>query len=172
MTDLLHPEALAGVTVGVWPGDDDALAAAAATCGATVDLSAATVLVADAGAAFRRAGGGLDGLRAGSDGAFACVRDAAMQRWIPGEGEAPAGGRAIVVGPRPSDGEHGSALQASLESTVMTLGTEWARYAITTVAVLPRDGATDEDIASLVLFLCSAAGGYFTGTALRPGPPV
>lgn len=174
MTDLLHPEALAGVAVGVWPGDDHPLAAAAAALGASVDLTAASVVIADAGAAFRAAGGGMDGLRAGSDGAFAVVRDAALARWIPGDApvEAPAGGRAIVVGPRPSDGEHALALQASLQSTVMTLGTEWARHGITAVAVLPREGATDEDVASLVLFLAGGAGGYYTGTALRPGPPV
>lgn len=172
MNDLLHPEALTGVTIGVWPGDEHPFAAAAAGRGATVDLAAASVVVADAGTAFRAAGGGMGGLRAGGDGAFAVARDAALARWIPAEGASTAGGRVIVVGPRPDDGEHATALQASLESTVMTLGTEWARYGITVVAVLPREGATDEDVLSLTLFLASAAGAYYTGTALRPGPPV
>lgn len=172
--DLLHPGALRGVTLGVWPGAAHPIAAAAAALGATVDLATADVVVADAGAAFRAAGGGMDGLRAGGDGAFAAVRDAALRRWIRGEGEAattPAGGRAIVLGPRPEDGEHAVALQATLESTVMTLGTEWARHGITAVAVLPRAGAADDDVVSLCCFLAGPAGGYYTGTALRPGPP-
>lgn len=165
VTELLHPEALAGVTLAAWPEGDDSLTVAA-SCGATVDPAAATVLVADAGRAFRAAGGGMDGLRAGLDGAFAAVRDAALERWI-GAG----GGRAIVVGPAEDDGEHAVALQASLENLVKTLGTEWARHGITATAVLPRAGAREDDVLSLVLFLAGPAGGYYTGTAVRPGRP-
>ena len=61
------------------------------------------------------------------------------------------------------------ALGAALENLARTLSVEWARYGIRTTAVLPGDGASDEELATLVAYLASPAGDYFSGCAFTPG---
>jgi hypothetical protein len=120
------------------------------------------VLVADARDAFTAAGGGYDGLRAAVDGAFAAARDVAAEHWIDREGA----GRLVLVAPAPGAGAHAGATAAGLENLARSLSTEWARHAVTTVAVLPGDATTEATLAGLVAWLASPAAAYLSGTAL------
>ena len=137
-------------------GDEDAVIAAASALGA-VDT-----LVCDAAAPFAAAGGGVEGLGAGLDGAW--TRAVANAVWIPGEG-----GKLVFLGPRPRDGAHARALGAALENTARTLSIEWARHAIRATAVLPGDATTDLHVAQLIAYLASPAGDYFSGCAFTLG---
>jgi NAD(P)-dependent dehydrogenase (short-subunit alcohol dehydrogenase family) len=135
-------------------GDEEAVIAAAGALGAI------GTLVCDAAAPFAAAGGGVEGLGAGLDGAWNATRAVANAVWRPGEG-----GKLVLLGPRPRDGAHAAALGAALENTARTLSIEWARYAIRTTAVLPGDATTDDDVAELIAYLASPAGDYFSGCA-------
>ncbi|MGZ6705965.1 MAG: hypothetical protein ACXVFN_03330 [Solirubrobacteraceae bacterium] len=134
--------------------DEAAVAEAAAAIGAV------TTLVCDAAAPFAAAGGGIDGLRAGMDGAWNATRAVANAVWRAGEG-----GKLVLLGPRPGAGAHARALCAALENTARTLSIEWARYGIRTTAVLPGDATGDGEVAQLVAYLASPAGDYFSGCA-------
>jgi citronellol/citronellal dehydrogenase len=134
--------------------DEDAVIAAAR------GLGPVAMLVCDAAPAFVAAGGGVEGLAAGLEGAWNAARAVANAVWRGGDG-----GKLVLLAPRPRDGAHAGALGAALENTARTLSIEWARYAIRSTAVLPGDGASDEEIASLVAYLASPAGDYFTGCA-------
>jgi NAD(P)-dependent dehydrogenase (short-subunit alcohol dehydrogenase family) len=134
--------------------DEDAVTAAAA------GLGAVGTLVCDATPAFVAAGGGVEGLTAGLEGAWNAARAVANAVWRPGEG-----GKLVLLGPRPRDGAHAAALGAALENTARTLSIEWARYAIRSTAVLPGDVTTDDDVATLIAYLASRAGDYFSGCA-------
>jgi NAD(P)-dependent dehydrogenase (short-subunit alcohol dehydrogenase family) len=134
--------------------DEDAVTAAAA------GLGAVGTLVYDAAPAFVAAGGGVEGLTAGLEGAWNAARAVANAVWRPGEG-----GKLVLLGPRPRDGAHAAALGAALENTARTLSIEWARYAIRSTAVLPGDATTDDDVATLIAYLASPAGDYFSGCA-------
>jgi NAD(P)-dependent dehydrogenase (short-subunit alcohol dehydrogenase family) len=138
--------------------DESAVAVAAAAIG-RVDT-----LVCDAATPFASAGGGLDGLRAGLDGAWNATRATANAALRPA-----GGGRVVLLAPRPGDGAHAGALRAALENTARTLSVEWARYGITPTAILPGDAATGEQVGELVAFLASAAGDYYSGCAFRLG---
>jgi NAD(P)-dependent dehydrogenase (short-subunit alcohol dehydrogenase family) len=146
------------VALGADLGDEDAVIAAAGALGPV------STLVCDAAAPFAAAGGGVEGLGAGLDGAWIATRAVANAVWRPG-----AGGKLVLLGPRPRDGVHAGALGAALENTARTLSIEWARYAIRTSAVLPGDQATDDDVAGLVAYLASPAGDYFSGCAFTLG---
>jgi NAD(P)-dependent dehydrogenase (short-subunit alcohol dehydrogenase family) len=69
----------------------------------------------------------------------------------------------VLIAPRTGDGAHATAVRAALENIARTLSIEWARFAITTTAITPSPDTSDEEIATLVGFLVSAAGGYFSG---------
>ncbi len=138
--------------------DDDALAAAAAELG---DVDA---LICDAATEFAAAGGGMAGLRVAVDGAFGATRAVARAAWI-----GKRSGKAVLIAPRPGAGEHAAAARAALENTARTLSVEWARYTITTTAILPGDATTDEDVAQLAAFLASPAGDYYSGCAFTLG---
>jgi NAD(P)-dependent dehydrogenase (short-subunit alcohol dehydrogenase family) len=133
---------------------EDAVIAAAA------GLGAVGTLVCDATPAFVAPGGGVEGLTAGLEGAWNAARAVANAVWRPGEG-----GKLVLLGPRPRDGAHAAALGAALENTARTLSIEWARYAIRSTAVLPGDATTDDDVATLIAYLASPAGDYFSGCA-------
>jgi NAD(P)-dependent dehydrogenase (short-subunit alcohol dehydrogenase family) len=138
--------------------DEEAVIAAAGAMG-PVDT-----LVCDTAAPFAAAGGGVEGLGDGLDGAWIATRAVANAVWRPGDG-----GKLVLLGPRPRDGAHAVALGAALENTARTLSIEWARYAIRATAVLPGDVTSDDDVATLVAYLASPAGDYFTGCAFRLG---
>jgi NAD(P)-dependent dehydrogenase (short-subunit alcohol dehydrogenase family) len=138
--------------------DEDAVNAAAAALGPV------STLVCDAGALFAAAGGGVEGLGAGLDGAWIATRAVANAIWLQGDG-----GKLVLLGPRPRDGAHAGALGAALENTARTLSIEWARHAIRPTAVLPGDATSDHDVAMLIAYLASPAGDYFSGCAFALG---
>ena len=134
--------------------DEEAVTAAAA------ELGPVGTLVCDATPGFVAAGGGVEGLAAGLEGAWNAARAVTNAIWRPGEG-----GKLTLLGPRPRDGAHAPALGAALENAARTLSIEWARYAIRSTAVLPADATSDEEIATLIAYLASPAGDYFSGCA-------
>lgn len=176
---MLHPELLDGTTVA-FAGGADHVANACGRLGArlrVIDaplldevavsdsveaLGALSALVCDAASAFAAVGGGIAGLRAGIDGAWNATRAVVNAGWREAEGE---GGKIVLLGPRPRDGAHASALGAALENTARTLSIEWARHGIRTTAIRPGDDTPDDEVAELVAYLVSPAGDYFSGCA-------
>lgn len=73
------------------------------------------------------------------------------------------GGRLVFVAPRPDCGGYAHAARAALDNLARTLSVEWARFAVTAVAIWPGPETTDDDLAALVCYLLSDAGGYFSG---------
>jgi NAD(P)-dependent dehydrogenase (short-subunit alcohol dehydrogenase family) len=136
--------------------DEDAVTAAAGSLGPV------GTLVCDAAAGFVAGGGGVDGLAAGLEGAWNAARAVANAIWRPGDG-----GKLVLLGARPRDGAHAGALGAALENLARTLSIEWARYGIRSVAVLPADATSDDEVAQLIAYVASPAGDYFSGCAFH-----
>ena len=178
---MLRAGLLVGTTVAT-AGGAEAIAAAVAALGATTvaleadlcdeeavgasaaELGPVAVLVCDTAPAFVAAGGGIGGLAVALEGAWNATRAVANAVWRPSDG-----GRAVLVGARPRDGAHTAALGAALENTARTLSIEWARYGIRCSAVLPGDATSADELASLIAYLASPAGDYFTGCVFTLG---
>jgi NAD(P)-dependent dehydrogenase (short-subunit alcohol dehydrogenase family) len=88
----------------------------------------------------------------------AVVNDAFLAR---GEG-----GRIVYVAPRDDAGMHAGAARAGVENLARTLSVEWARHAITVVAIAPGETTSPAEVAALVAYLASPAGAYFSGCLL------
>jgi hypothetical protein len=116
-------------------------------------------------AAERFAGGGADGLRDAVDAAWSAIHAAATAAFIP----AGRGAAIVLLAPRESAGAHATAVRAALENMARTLSIEWARFSITTTAITPGASTTDADIATLVAFLVSPGGAYFSGCRFELG---
>jgi NAD(P)-dependent dehydrogenase (short-subunit alcohol dehydrogenase family) len=114
-------------------------------------------LVFCAGTSF--GAGGAAGLRVSLELAWRSARAVATGALIEADGP----GRLVFVAPRPDAGPFAQAVRAALENLVRTLSVEWARYAITAVAIAPGAATTDHELAELVCFLVSEAGAYLTG---------
>ncbi len=114
-------------------------------------------LVFDAAAPFGH--GGSERLECALRRAWTAIRAVATGALIP----AGEGGRIVLIAPSQTAGPHAGAVGAALENLVRTLATEWARYAITTTHIAPGATSSDADVATLVAYLLSPAGGYFTG---------
>lgn len=114
-------------------------------------------LVFDAADSF--GSGGPSGLREAMRLAWLAVRAVATGALIDG----PPGGRLLLLAPRPQAGVHAEATGAALENLARTLSVEWARFSVTAVAICPGERTTDEQLAQLVCFLLSPAGGYYSG---------
>jgi NAD(P)-dependent dehydrogenase (short-subunit alcohol dehydrogenase family) len=165
----LRPDLLAGVAVALH-GEAPALRAACERLGAAVaklELRGEDVagpppdtLVCATGPAYAAAGGGLDGLRVAGDAAFLATR-AVANAWI----AAGRGGKVVLVAPGPEAGP----LRAALENLARTLSVEWARFDVRTTAILPGAETTDEELGTLVAYLASPAGDYYSGCALALG---
>ena len=123
--------------------------------------------------------GGAAALLAGPAACWNAARAAAELAFLPrgpaidgpeseGEGAAAGedggGGRILLVAP--GRGEHAAAASAALENLARTLSIEWARHGITTVALAPGRETALEEIATLLAYLCSPAGDYFSGCLL------
>jgi len=120
-------------------------------------------LVYDAGPSFGP--GGPDALRAAVDDGWSAVHALATAAFIPsGQGAA-----IVLLAPRANAGAYATAVGAALENTARTLSIEWARFRVTTTVIAPGAGTTDEEIATLVAFLVSPAGGYFSGCRFELG---
>jgi hypothetical protein len=78
------------------------------------------------------------------------------------------GGQIVVLAPPPGDAAaEGS--RAGLENLSRTLSIEWARHAVRPVTLLPGAGTSPAEVAELVAFLASRAGGYYAGCAFTLG---
>ena len=105
---------------------------------------------------------GVEGLRDVLDAAWIACAAAANGSFIPG-GRA---GRIVLVAPSPAAGEMAAAALAALENLARTLSVEWARYVITITTIVPGRTSRPADVAAVVAYLLSPAGGYFSGTRL------
>jgi hypothetical protein len=114
-------------------------------------------LVLDAGDAF--GAGGPAGLQLALRVAWLTTRAVATGALIRAEHAS----KVVLVAPRAGTGPHVEAARAGLVNLARTLSVEWARFVVTTVAVLPGAETTDEQIADLACFLVSPAGAYFSG---------
>lgn len=114
-------------------------------------------LVFDARSSFAPAG--LDGLQDALERAWITARAVATGALM--QAESP--GRLLFIAPRPDAGLHADAARAALENLARTLSVEWARFGVTAIAICPGVQTTDGELASLIAFLVSIAGGYFTG---------
>jgi hypothetical protein len=120
-------------------------------------------MVHDASSAFAR--GGEAGLAAALQDAWDAVAAVAGQVMIPAGG----GGKVVLIAPRAGAGRYADAARAGLENLARTLSIEWARYGIATTAITPGSAAREEDVATLVAFLLSTAGDYFSGCRFALG---
>ena len=115
------------------------------------------VLIVDAGAIF--ATGGPEGLRLALEQTWRATRAVATGALI----DSGVGGRLLLIAPAPDAGPLAGSARAGLENLARTLSVEWARHGITAVAITPGAATSAPDVAQLVCFLASPAGGYFTG---------
>jgi hypothetical protein len=109
--------------------------------------------------------GGQGGLRTALEQGWVAARAVATGALIP----AGDGGKIVLLGPPPDAGPHAGAVRSGLENLARTLSVEWARYRVTTTMIAPGARTRDEELAELVCFLCSTAGGYFSGCRLELG---
>lgn len=68
----------------------------------------------------------------------------------------------VLIAPPPGDAR-AEAARAGLENMARTLSIEWARRGIRPVAIAPGARTSREEVAELVAFLASPAGGYYSG---------
>ncbi len=152
--------------------DEDAVRLAAASL---PERAYATVLVCDGagllaahadGESLPRTGHGtlVDGAAAVS-AALASVWNAIRAVAVPTLLEAGRPGRIISIAP-PCGSPLADAARAALENLARTLSVEWARHATTAVSIAPGAGTAPEEVATLVAFLASPAGGYYSGCQL------
>jgi citronellol/citronellal dehydrogenase len=79
------------------------------------------------------------------------------------------GGKIVLLGPTRGAGEHEGALGAGIENLVRTLSVEWARYGVTVTAVSTGASTNAAHAATVVGYLLSPAGDYFSGCRLALG---
>ena len=79
------------------------------------------------------------------------------------------GGRLLFIAPPAGSGPYAAAARSALENLARTLSVEWARYGVTAVALWPGSETTDDQLAELICFLVSDAGGYFSGCRFELG---
>jgi citronellol/citronellal dehydrogenase len=138
--------------------DDDANAAAAQALGAV------HVLVVDGEALFAGADTAADelgALRRAADGAWAAARAVANAAWI----EPGSPGKIVLVAPPPDLGPHAEATVSAYENLARTTSIEWSRYGIKPTAITAST-TPPADVATVVAYLVSPAGDYFSGARL------
>jgi hypothetical protein len=102
------------------------------------------------------------GLNAALRQAWVATRAAATAALIPAADPS----KLTLIAPPPDAGAHASAARAGLENLARTLSVEWARFAVTTVAVCPGSATAEDDVAAVVCFAHSRAGEYLSGCRL------
>lgn len=107
--------------------------------------------------AFVAGGGPLESL----DRTWALIRGVATGALIPA-----SRGAIVLVAPAPHEIDHAEAVRSALENLARTLSVEWSRFGITVTAITPGRRTSDEDLATLVAFVCSVAGRYLSGCRL------
>jgi NAD(P)-dependent dehydrogenase (short-subunit alcohol dehydrogenase family) len=148
----------------------------AAVVAAVREMGGIDVLAVDGAALFARGlargGDGHAALRACMDATWNATRAVVTHAFLAGAelGEASSvrasGGRVVYLAPAPDGGEHAMAARAGLENLARTLSIEWARCGIATVAIAPGESTAASEVAALVAYLASPAGGYFSGCLL------
>jgi NAD(P)-dependent dehydrogenase (short-subunit alcohol dehydrogenase family) len=114
-------------------------------------------LVYDAAPAF--AHGGPEALSATLNDVWTATAAVASGAFIP------AGrGKIVLIAPPADAGPYAQAAQAGLENLARTLSVEWARHAITVSTIAPA--TSEHDLTTLVAFLVSSAGDYYSGCRL------
>jgi NAD(P)-dependent dehydrogenase (short-subunit alcohol dehydrogenase family) len=119
-------------------------------------------LVFDAASAFGP--GGADALMAALDGAWAAVLELATHLIAD---QRP--GKLLLLTPARGAGPLAPAAGDALENLARTLSVEWARYGITTCAIVPGQATHAAQLSELIAYLVSPAGDYFTGCRLELG---
>jgi NAD(P)-dependent dehydrogenase (short-subunit alcohol dehydrogenase family) len=104
-----------------------------------------------------------EGVQAVLDGAWLAIRPVATAAMIEH-----GGGLVVLLAPRPG-GAVEEAARSGLENLARTLSVEWARFGVRPVAVLPGAATSSAEVAELVAFLASPAGGYYSGCAFTLG---
>jgi NAD(P)-dependent dehydrogenase (short-subunit alcohol dehydrogenase family) len=161
---VLRERLLEGRTIALDRGAPGAVRQALKRLGATVDAGVPPdALVFDAAAAFGE--GGLEGLSAALEGAWAAIGEVVAGELIP----AGRPGKIVLLAPRPGAGPFAEGARAALENLARTLSVEWARYAVTAVAIAPGEETTVEHVAELICYLLSPAGDYFSGCRFELG---
>jgi NAD(P)-dependent dehydrogenase (short-subunit alcohol dehydrogenase family) len=152
------------------------LAADEAIAGALAAAESIEVAVVDAASLFARARGGEAG--DGRLGARAALMVSLEATWNITRGLVNlallpklAGGRIVYLAPARGSHEHADGARAGLENLARTLSIEWARYEITAVSIMPGRATSAGEVASLVAYLASPAGAYFSGCRLDLGGP-
>jgi NAD(P)-dependent dehydrogenase (short-subunit alcohol dehydrogenase family) len=180
-TELLRPGILDPLAIAVTGPGGAGIAEGCSALGAKVvalavadslDEEAATAAVQDAGQVdvlvcdLRGARPGLDGFHEVLEPTWAAVRAVANAVMIPDA----RGGKVTFVAPVLDDAdEFAGALRAALENMARTLSIEWARFGIRLVAILPGAATAEAEVASLVAYLASPAGDYFSGCVMELG---
>jgi NAD(P)-dependent dehydrogenase (short-subunit alcohol dehydrogenase family) len=152
------------------PGDPQQQSIDEAVAAALAELGAVDLLLVDAAGLFAHGAASGEGERRGSaaalrsclDGAWNVTRAVVTLAYL-ARGR---GGRIIYLAPPAGAGEHAGAALAGLENLARTLSIEWARHAITTVAIAPGDDTPACELAALCAYLASPAGAYFSGCLL------
>jgi NAD(P)-dependent dehydrogenase (short-subunit alcohol dehydrogenase family) len=158
---VLRDDVLSGHVVAAAGDLGDALAALGARVVAVEDASAETdTLVYDLRPPF--AAGGMDGLRAALDGAWVAMHAVVNRAMVPDE----RGGKVCLVAPRADAGPHAGAARDAAENLARVLSIEWSRFQVRPVAITPGPGTSEEDLATIVAYLASPAGDYFSGCVL------
>jgi NAD(P)-dependent dehydrogenase (short-subunit alcohol dehydrogenase family) len=141
----------------------DAVVAAAASERGGLDLLAVDGAGLYAEGLALSGGNGHAALRACMDGAWEATRAVVNGAFL--QADEPRG-RVVYLAPSPAAGEHAPAACAGLENLARTLSTEWARHGITTLTIAPGESTAASEIATLVAYLASPAGAYFSGCLL------
>ncbi|MBV9916464.1 MAG: hypothetical protein JO153_08165 [Solirubrobacterales bacterium] len=165
---ILRDGLLAGQAVALGAGVSAPVRDLLLSLGATVHEPQAVAadvraLVHDAGTSFGP--GGEKALLDALEQAWNDVAAVANEALI-GAGQ---GGKIVLIAPRAGAGDHADAARDGLENLARTLSVEWARFGITTTAIVPAAAAREQDVALLVAFLLSPAGDYFSGCRLEIG---
>jgi NAD(P)-dependent dehydrogenase (short-subunit alcohol dehydrogenase family) len=108
------------------------------------------------------AGAGAAGLVRALEASWRITQAVANAAFI----ERGAAGRIVYVAPASDAGTQADAARAGLENLARTLSIEWARYGISPLTIAPGVTTAPAEIASLVGYLASPAGDYFSGCLL------
>jgi citronellol/citronellal dehydrogenase len=76
------------------------------------------------------------------------------------------GGKICLIAPRADAGDHAGAARDAAENLARVLSIEWSRFGIRPVAVKPGARTSEEELATVVAYLASPAGDYFSGAVL------
>jgi NAD(P)-dependent dehydrogenase (short-subunit alcohol dehydrogenase family) len=160
MPSLLRDGALAGQVIAVAGSSTFGLEELGARVVSGEAADPIDTLVCDLREPF--GAGGMDGLRTALDGAWATIQAVATRAMIPEE----RGGKMCLVAPRADAGDHAGAARDAAENLARVLSIEWSRFGIRPVTVTPGERTSEEELATVVAYLASPAGDYFSGCVL------